>query len=190
MQNRPGESGRRIFSKVNRFANANTARRRSNQSNNLIWTSFYDEHSGSMTITSHLDHISHCKTTVSGTTWSNRWTHRVHIIDAGCDYDMNPVDPSIRPRLNRPRRSPCRPERHLFFESQPLIRKSTSFSTQSSRQMLPGPDVDGAGSQMSTRHSNVNTALKCHLGTQKSTTPGAGTGSRAFARIPRGHFNG
>ena len=46
---------------------------------NLIRTRIYDEYSGSMKITTHLDHISHCKT-ASGTYWSNRWTNRVATI--------------------------------------------------------------------------------------------------------------
>ena len=37
----------------------------------LIQTSIYDEYSGTMKITTHLDHISHCKT-ASGTNGSKR----------------------------------------------------------------------------------------------------------------------
>ena len=40
---------------------------------NLIRTSIYDKYSGSMKITTRLDHISHCRT-ASGTDWSSRWT--------------------------------------------------------------------------------------------------------------------
>ena len=50
----------------------------------LIRTSIYDEHSGSMRFTAHLDHISHDKS-LSGTHWSNRWTYRVFIIDTRRD---------------------------------------------------------------------------------------------------------
>ena len=35
-------------------------------------------------ITTHLDHISHCKTTF-GMNWSNRWTYRVFIINSRRD---------------------------------------------------------------------------------------------------------
>ena len=45
---------------------------------NLIRASIRDKHSGSMKITTYLDHVGHCKTT-SGTNWSNRWTYRVLI---------------------------------------------------------------------------------------------------------------
>jgi len=47
-------------------------------------TSIYDKYSGSMTITTRLDHISHCKT-ASGTNWSNTWTYRVCIINTRRD---------------------------------------------------------------------------------------------------------
>ena len=47
---------------------------------NLIRTSIYDKYSGSMKIPAHLDHTSNCRTS-SRTTWSNRWTCRVFIID-------------------------------------------------------------------------------------------------------------
>jgi hypothetical protein len=50
----------------------------------FIRTGIYDEYSGLMKITTHLDHISHCKT-VSGTNWSNRWTYRVFIINTRRD---------------------------------------------------------------------------------------------------------
>jgi hypothetical protein len=45
----------------------------------LIWTSVYDKYSGSMKITTHLDHIGHCKATL-GSNWSNRWMYRVFFI--------------------------------------------------------------------------------------------------------------
>ena len=48
--------------------------------NFIIRMIVYDEYSGSMKITSHLDHVSHCKT-ASGTNWSNRWTSRVSMIN-------------------------------------------------------------------------------------------------------------
>jgi len=43
---------------------------------NFIQTIIYEKYSGPMKITTHLDHISHCKT-ASGTNWSNKWTYRV-----------------------------------------------------------------------------------------------------------------
>jgi len=51
---------------------------------NFIGASFYDKYSGLMKITTHLDYISHCKT-ASGTSWSNRWTYRVFIINTRFD---------------------------------------------------------------------------------------------------------
>ena len=39
----------------------------------VIQTNIYDKRSDSTKITTHLDHISHCKPT-SGPNWSNRWT--------------------------------------------------------------------------------------------------------------------
>ena len=45
---------------------------------NLTPTSIAQKYSGSMKITTYLDHASHCKTT-SSTNWSNRWTCRVLI---------------------------------------------------------------------------------------------------------------
>ena len=45
----------------------------------LLWTSIYDQCSGSMKIITRLDHIGHCKT-ASGTDWSNRWIYRVFIV--------------------------------------------------------------------------------------------------------------
>ena len=50
----------------------------------LIGASICDKYSGSMKITTHLDHIGHWKT-ASGTTWSNSWTHRVFIINTRRD---------------------------------------------------------------------------------------------------------
>ena len=43
---------------------------------NLIRASIYDETSGSMKITTHLDHTNHCQS-ASGKNRSNRWTYRV-----------------------------------------------------------------------------------------------------------------
>ena len=40
--------------------------------------SVYDKYSGATKFTTHLDHISHCKTT-SGATRSKRWTHRAFL---------------------------------------------------------------------------------------------------------------
>ena len=50
----------------------------------LIRSSIYFKFPGSMTITTHLNHISHCET-ASGTNWSNRWTYRVVIMNTGPD---------------------------------------------------------------------------------------------------------
>ena len=50
----------------------------------FIRTSICDKYSGSMKITTRLDHTSHCKT-ASGTNWSNRWTYRVFIINTRRD---------------------------------------------------------------------------------------------------------
>ena len=50
----------------------------------LTRTGVDDKYWGSTKITTHLDHISHCKT-ASGTNWSNRWTHRVFIKNARRD---------------------------------------------------------------------------------------------------------
>ena len=52
---------------------------------NLIWTSIYDETSGPMKITTHLDHTSH-RETASGTNWLNRWTYQVFIMNTHRDY--------------------------------------------------------------------------------------------------------
>ena len=53
---------------------------------NLGWvlTSTYDEYSGSMKITTRLDHTSRCKP-ASGINWSKRWTCRVLIMNARRD---------------------------------------------------------------------------------------------------------
>jgi len=51
---------------------------------NLVRAIIFYKYSGSMKITTHLDHISHCKT-ASGTNWSNRWTSRVFIINTHRD---------------------------------------------------------------------------------------------------------
>jgi len=58
----------------------------------LIRTSIYDKSSGSIKITTHLDRISHCKTS-SGTNWSNSWTCRVFI--------YHKYSPRLDPRLVR-----------------------------------------------------------------------------------------
>jgi len=50
----------------------------------FIRTSIYDKYSGSTKITTHLDHVSYCKT-ASDTNWSNRWTYRVFIINTRRD---------------------------------------------------------------------------------------------------------
>ena len=46
----------------------------------LIWTSIHDKNSGSTKINTHLDHMSHHKTTPC-TNWSNKWTYRVVMIN-------------------------------------------------------------------------------------------------------------
>ena len=46
----------------------------------LIRTSIYEKYLSLMQITTHLDHITHCKTAF-GTNWSNRRTYRVFIIN-------------------------------------------------------------------------------------------------------------
>ena len=58
-------------------------------SRNFIRTSICDKYSGSIKITSHLDHISHWKT-ASGTNWSNRWTYRVLITITRRDWIVRP----------------------------------------------------------------------------------------------------
>ena len=45
----------------------------------LILTGMYHKYSGSMNVTTHMDHIGYCET-ASGTHWLNRWTYRVFII--------------------------------------------------------------------------------------------------------------
>ena len=47
---------------------------------NLIQPSMFDAYAGSMKITTHLDHISRCRT-ASGTKCSSRWTIRVFIMN-------------------------------------------------------------------------------------------------------------
>ena len=44
----------------------------------------HDKYSGLMKVTTHLDHMSHCKT-ASCKNWSNRWTYRVFFINARRD---------------------------------------------------------------------------------------------------------
>ena len=51
----------------------------------MIRTSVYHKYSGATKITSHLVHISHCKT-ASGTDWSNGWTYRVFILITHRDF--------------------------------------------------------------------------------------------------------
>jgi len=51
---------------------------------NLTRTSICDKYSDSVKITTHLNHISHCKT-ASGTNRSNRWTDRIFIINTRRD---------------------------------------------------------------------------------------------------------
>ena len=51
---------------------------------NLIQTSLYNQCSGSIKITTHLDHISYGKT-ASGTNWSNILTYRLFIINTRRD---------------------------------------------------------------------------------------------------------
>ena len=64
----------------------------------LIRTSIYDNYSGAMKITTHLNHISHCKS-AAGTNWSNRWTYCVCIMNTrSLDGAGNIVGPS---RLSR-----------------------------------------------------------------------------------------
>ena len=50
----------------------------------LIRPSIYDKYSGSMKITIYVDHVSRCKT-ASVTTWTNRWTYRVFVMNDRCD---------------------------------------------------------------------------------------------------------
>ena len=57
-------------------------RNRERMAIDLIRTSFYDRHSGSMKISTHLDRISHCEKKASGTNKSNGWTYRVSNIKA------------------------------------------------------------------------------------------------------------
>ena len=50
----------------------------------LIRTSIDDKYSGSMKITTRLDHVCHCKV-ASGIDWSNRRTYRVFIMNTRSD---------------------------------------------------------------------------------------------------------
>ena len=65
--------------------------------NDLSQTSFHDRNSGSMKITTSLDHFSHCKTS-SGTDWSNRLTHRAFIINTPCGQIIKAPGSKIIPR--------------------------------------------------------------------------------------------
>ena len=49
----------------------------------LIPTTIYYKHPGSIKFATHLDRLSHCETT-SGTSWLNRWTFRIFIINTRC----------------------------------------------------------------------------------------------------------
>ena len=60
----------------------------------FIGASVYDEYSGSIKITTHLGHISHCET-ASGTNRSNRWTQRVLIINTRRD-EIHPTEYDFR----------------------------------------------------------------------------------------------
>ena len=48
---------------------------------NLIRVSIHEKISGSIKVTTHLNHISHCKT-YYGKRWSNRWTYQVSLMNA------------------------------------------------------------------------------------------------------------
>ena len=61
-----------------------SSKRSTSRCADFIRTSICDKYSVSMNITSHMDHIRHCKT-ASGTNWSNGWTHRVCIINTRRD---------------------------------------------------------------------------------------------------------
>ena len=70
---------------------------------NFIRTSIHDKFSGSIKITTHLDHISHCKT-ACGTNWLNRWTYRVFIQNTRRDEILD----QIKLRVCRPGAAQCR----------------------------------------------------------------------------------
>ena len=61
----------------------------------FIRTGIYDQYSGSMKISPHLEHTSRCQT-APGTDWSDRWTWQLLISNTGCNYIR-----SARPRWIR-----------------------------------------------------------------------------------------
>ena len=73
---------------------------------NLTRKSIYDKCSCATKITTHLDHIRHCKTT-PGTNWLTRWAYRVFIINTHRDQ----IPKKQRPPPGHPRAA-CRALRH------------------------------------------------------------------------------
>ena len=56
----------------------------------------YNNYSGALKISTHLDHLNHCKT-ASGTNWLNRWTYRVSITNTHRDYIRSLVKEGLPP---------------------------------------------------------------------------------------------
>ena len=76
------------------------------RSPNLIPMTIYHKYSGSMKITTHLDDISHCKTTY-GTSWGNGWAHRVFVTNTRRDeIPMSSRNEGLLERLSHAVRSP------------------------------------------------------------------------------------
>ena len=73
----PWLSGRLLSNRMGVLLHSEVVR--TTPGSDIIRTSMYNTYSGSLKITSHLDHIGHCERS-SGTDWSNRWTYRVFII--------------------------------------------------------------------------------------------------------------
>ena len=88
----------------------------------FIRTSVYDENSGSMKITTHLDHITHCRAAY-GADWSNRWTYQVSIINTR--HDQIPV---LAPGGFR-NRYPLGPLVHIpnYQETRPSVKKNQTM---------------------------------------------------------------
>ena len=122
----------------------------------LIRTSFHGKYWGSIKITTHVDHISHCRI-ASGKNWWNRWTYRLFITNTRSDANRvraNLEVSEVELRASRLDHSATR-ERRLRLATQDCCSRKATMEREPvvSRTDHTMRIPSGVASQATTNHA-------------------------------------
>ena len=134
----------------------------------------YDEHSSSMEITTHLDHIDHCKT-ASGANWSNRWTYRVLVTNT-CD-EAGEAEEGVVPHLQAAQPAHLSSECDNQYDSHSHIEDSRSHRLSVKRSAYLSSEC-GTSMTVDKSHKTVTVTYKTVTVTDYLSVASAGCPAR------------